>query len=82
MPEDVFTNFADKIENNSNIINIEMIPIIKKFDPEINDKLVDDVERMLETLLFSCKINIKKHGEVSEIHTIYNSQNAKMNKIM
>lgn len=59
-----------------------MIPIIKKFDPEINDKLIDDVERMLETLLFSCKINAKKLGEVSQIHTIYNSQNAKMNKIM
>lgn len=82
MPEDIYAKFAEKIENDSNITNIEIIPIIKNFDPEINDRVVDDIEKMLETLLFSCKINEKKQGEKSQIHTIFNKQNAHMNKIM
>lgn len=37
---------------------------------------------MLETLIFSCKINAKKVGVDSQIHSIFNKQNAIMNKIM
>ncbi len=37
---------------------------------------------MLETILFSCKINTKKVGTDSQIHSIFNKQNAKMDKIM
>lgn len=43
---------------------------------------MDDIEKMHETLLFSCRINSKSLKENSEIHTIFNNQNAKMNKIM
>jgi len=78
----LYTKFAEKIENDSNIINVEIIPIVKNFDPEINDRLVEDIEKMYETLLFSCKINLKKSGDSSQIHTIFNTQNAIMNKIM
>lgn len=61
---------------------MEIIPIVKNFDPEINDRVVEDIEKMLETLLFSCKINLKKSKDTSQIHTIFNTQNAIMNKIM
>jgi len=43
---------------------------------------MEDIEKMLEILLFSCKINLKKSGNNSQIHTIFNTQNAIMNKIM
>ena len=58
--QDVLDTLANKIETNSYICNIEVIPNPSEFKEDINEKLVKDINEIIETLKFSADIVEKK----------------------
>lgn len=80
--KDVYNKFADAVQNHSNIIQTDIIPLFENFDMEINKKLTEDVNLMIETLKFSCESNLNRIDSKIEIDKLFNRENNKMNMIM
>jgi hypothetical protein len=77
-----YHKFADKIQNDSHITSVEIIPLFDNFDREINDKLYKYIYELSETLKFSCNINRKEHSALMNIEATYEDENNKMKNIM
>jgi hypothetical protein len=58
--QDVLDNLANKIENNSYIYKISVIPNPSEFKEDINEKLTKDINEIIKTLTFSANIVAKK----------------------
>lgn len=80
--KETYHKFANKIQNDSNITSVEVIPIFQDFDEEINKKSNEYINDLTETLLFSCKINRSQLYTGDSIETIYDEENQKMKSIM
>jgi len=65
--QDVLDNLANKIETNSYIFKVKIIPNPPEFKEDINEQLVKDIQVISETLQFSASIVEKK--KISELNT-------------
>ena len=54
--KDVLDNLANKIETNSYIVDVNIIPNPSEFQKDINEKLTKDIQEIIETLKFSANI--------------------------
>ena len=54
--DDVMNNFSNKIEIDSNLTDVEIIPLQEEYKTDINEALTNDIQTLLKTLKFSCKI--------------------------
>jgi hypothetical protein len=77
-----YHKLADKIQNESHITSVEIIPLFDNFDREINEKLYDYIKELSETLKFSCNINRKDHSSSMNIEATYEEENNRMKNIM
>lgn len=65
--DECLRNLADKIQNCSNITETSVISLEEKYEEDINEKLLNDINTINQTLKFACEI-IKKEKE-DEIFT-------------
>ena len=65
--QDVLDNLANKIETNSYIFKVKIIPNPPEFKEDINEQLVKDIQVISETLQFSA--NIVEKRKLSELNT-------------
>ena len=65
--QDVLDNLANKIETNSYIYKVKIIPNPPEFKEDINEQLVKDIQVISETLQFSASIVEKR--KLSELNT-------------
>ena len=79
---DVISKLADTIENESNLLSIEVIPLNIQYNESFNKCLLEDITRIRESLSFSCSINKKIVEEKIDIDKIYNQENDKMTHIL
>ena len=79
---DVISKLADTIENESNLLSIEVIPLNIQYNESFNKCLLEDITRIRESLSFSCSINKKIVEEKIDIDKIYNHENDKMTHIL
>lgn len=79
---EVISKLADTIENESNLLNVEVIPLKPQFNESFNKYLIEDIVRIKESLNFSCNINKKIVEEKIDIDKIYNQENDKMTHIL
>ncbi len=77
-----YTKFAETIENNSNIIGVEIIPLFIDYDKDINHRIEEDIFKISKTFEFACEINKLESEKQVDIEKIYNNQNALMDNIM
>ena len=82
MHQDVYQCLSTSIQLNSNITNIDIIPREEEFNQEINEKLLEDIFVIKETLMFSCVIIQENEENRININSIYNEENQKMEDIM
>ena len=82
VPDDVVSNFADKIENDSNIIDVNVLPLDEKYEKDINEKLTNDIDIFSQTLKYSCAIVNKEKKSVIRTEEIFTKQNKYIDKIL
>jgi len=82
VPDDVVSNFADKIENDSNIIDVNVLPLDEKYEKDINEKLTKDIDIFSQTLKYSCAIVNKEKKSVIRTEEIFTKQNKYIDKIL
>ena len=82
VPDDVVSNFADKIENDSNIIDVNVLPLDEKYEKDINEKLTNDIDIFSQTLKYSCAIVNKEKKSVIRTEEIFSKQNKYIDKIL
>lgn len=78
----LFHELADKIQNDSNLYAVDVIPLFENFEPKINEKLIAFINELGETLKFSCDINLKEFKAKIDIDKIYQEENNKTSRIM
>jgi hypothetical protein len=78
---DVISKLADTIENESNLLRVEVIPLAAQYNEKFNAQLIEDIIRIKESLNFSCQINRKIFYEKIDIDKIY-IQNSKVTQIL
>ncbi len=79
---EAISKLADTIENESNLLQVDVIPINPDFNEEFNKLLLEDIVRIRESLNFSCNINRKIVEDKIDIEQIYNQENDKMTQIL
>lgn len=82
IPEDLKDSFADKIQNNSNITGVCIIPLEEKYSEGINVKLANDINILEKTWQFSCEIIKKEKESEIFIDKIFQEQNKVINHIV
>ena len=82
VPDDVVSNFADKIENDSNIIDVNVLPLDEKYEKDINEKLTKDIDIFSQTLKYSCAIVNKEKKSVIRTEEVFTKQNKYIDKIL
>ena len=82
VPDDVVSNFADKIENDSNIIDVNVLPLDEKYEKDINEKLTNDIDIFSQTLKYSCAIVNKEKKSVIRTEEVFTKQNKYIDKIL
>ena len=80
--QDVLDAFANKIETSSYICNIEVIPNPSEFKEDINEKLVKDINEIIETLKFSADIVEKKLNSLLNTDKKFLEQNRFIDNIL
>ena len=69
--EETLNQFTSTIENNSNLIDVKIIPLEETFLEDINTKLTNDINILNKTLEFSCKIVQKEKNINIDIHSVF-----------
>ena len=82
VPDDVVSNFADKIENDSNLIDVNVIPLEEKFQEDINSRLKNDIDIFIQTLKYSCAIVNKEKKSVIRTEEVFTKQNKYIDRIL
>ena len=80
--EDTLNQLTSKIENDSNLIDVKIIPLEEKFIEDINSKLTNDINILNKTLEFSCKIVQKEKNINIDIHSVFSQQNKTLDSII
>lgn len=80
--DDIKDELAHKIENDSNITEVNIIPLEEKFIPDINEKLTNDIDIINKTLQFSCEIVKKEKDSQIFIDKIFSAQNKVIDSIL
>ena len=65
--QDVLDNLSNKIQTDSYVVDINVIPNPKEYQEDINEQLTKDINEIVETLKFSA--NIVKNKEKSKLDT-------------
>ena len=82
IPDDVKDAFAFRIENESNVTNVNIIPRNKEYQVDINEKLTNDIDVILKTLQFSCEIVKKEQESEIDIEKVFTEQNEVIDSII
>ena len=80
--QDVLDNLANKIETNSYIFDVNVIPNPSEFQKDINEKLTKDIQEIIETLKFSANIVEKKQKSVLDTDKKFKEQNRFIDNIL
>jgi len=82
--DDVMNNFSNKIEFDSNLIDVNIIPLqeIYKKDIDINEALTNDIQTLLKTLKFSCKIVQKNKDNIIYTDRLFEKQNRIIDSVL
>ena len=80
--QDVLDNLANKIETNSYIVDVNIIPNPSEFQKDINEKLTKDIQEIIETLKFSANIVEKKQKAVLDTDSKFKEQNRFIDNIL
>lgn len=80
--KETYHKLADQIQNDSNILQVNTIPLFEDFQTDINTKLTQDIHELQETLSFSCEINKSEMLKDINIEKTYEQENKKMSLIM
>ena len=80
--DEVKDSLANKIENDSNLIEVNIIPLEEKFAVDINEKLTNDIDIINKTLQFSCDIVKKEKGTQIYIDQVFTEQNKIIDSIL
>ena len=80
--QDVLDNLANKIETNSYIVDVNVIPNPSEFQKDINEKLTKDIQEIIETLKFSANIVEKKQKAVLDTDSKFKEQNRFIDNIL
>ena len=80
--QDVLDNLANKIETNSYIFDVNVIPNPSEFQKDINEKLTHDIQQIIETLKFSASIVEKKQKSVMDTDNKFKKQNKFIDNIL
>ena len=80
--QDVLDNLANKIETNSYIVDVNIIPNPSEFQQDINEKLTKDIKEIIETLKFSANIVEKKQKSVLDTDKKFKEQNRFIDNIL
>jgi hypothetical protein len=80
--KETYHKLADKIQCDSNVLNVDVIPLFEDFEAEINHKVTADIYELKETLKFSCDINLSELGKKIDIEKTYEEENNKMSEII
>jgi hypothetical protein len=80
--KETYHNLADQIQNDSNILQVNVIPLFEDYQADINTKLTEDIHELKETLSFSCEINKTEMLKDINIEKTYEEENRKMSSIM
>jgi hypothetical protein len=65
--QDVLDNLSNKIQTDSYVVDINVIPNPKEYQKDINEQLTKDINEIVETLKFSA--NIVRNKEKSKLDT-------------
>ena len=80
--QDVLDNLANKIETNSYIFDVNVIPNPSEFQKDINEKLTKDIQEIIETLKFSASIVEKRQKSVLDTDKKFKEQNKFIDDIL
>ena len=80
--QDVLDNLANKIETNSYIVDVNVIPNPSEFQQDINEKLTKDIKEIIETLKYSANIVDKKQKSVLDTDKKFKEQNRFIDNIL
>ena len=80
--EETLNQLTSTIENNSNLIDVKIIPLEETFLEDINTKLTNDINILNKTLEFSCKIVQKEKNINIDIHSVFVQQNKALDSII
>ena len=80
--DDVMNNFSNKIEIDSNLIDVNIIPLQENFQKDINENLTNDIQTLLKTLKFSCKIVQKNKENIIDTAGEFEKQNKFIDNIL
>ena len=80
--QDVLDNLAFKIQTNSYIHDVNIIPNPSEFKKDINEKLTKDIQEIIETLKFSANIVEKKQKSILDTDKNFREQNKFIDNIL
>ena len=80
--QEVLDNLANKIETNSYILDVNIIPNPSEFQKDINEKLTKDIQEIIETLKFSSNIVEKKKNATLDTDKKFKEQNRFIDNIL
>ena len=80
--QDVLDNLANKIETNSYVVDVNIVPNPSEFQKDINEKLTKDIQEIIETLKFSANIVEKKQKSVLDTDKKFKEQNRFIDNIL
>ena len=80
--QDILDNLANKIETDSYIFDINIIPNPMEFQKDINESLTKDIQEITETLKFSSSIVEKKQKSLIDTDKNFKAQNRFIDNIL
>ena len=80
--DDVMNNFSNKIEIDSNLTDVEIIPLQEKYETDINEALTNDIQTLLKTLKFSCKIVENNKKSIIYTDKVFEKQNKIIDSVL
>lgn len=80
--EKALSDLANVIENNSNITEVNIIPLEEKFTEDINLQLTQDIDTIQKTLQFSCDLVNDNINSESRIEQKFAKQNAFIDDVL
>ena len=75
-------NFSNKIEFDSNLIDVNIIPLQEIYQKDINEALTNDIQTLLKTLKFSCKIVQKNKDNIIYTDRLFEKQNRIIDSVL
>ena len=82
MEQNVLDNLANKIQTDSYIIDVNVVPNPEEFQQDINENLVKDINEITETLKFSANIVKKKIKSLLDTEKKFIEQNRFIDNIL